>query len=100
MEFRTTFYEVLVHFATTYGFFGMLVSRSRFLWITGSESGRLGFQNQAFGNRGLAKNNLSYMARFGMDSVDSGVVFSCVVLCSLGTNLNDFGCCGDRFENW
>ena len=47
-----------------YVFFVMRVYRSRFLMISGSGSGYLGLQNQAFGKRGVAKTSFSHMLAF------------------------------------
>ena len=51
----------------------MLVSRSFFLKILGSESGRLGFQKQAFGVRGVAKTNFSQKLEFCWFQVHSWI---------------------------
>ena len=69
-DFGTAISEFLADFGTTTVFFGMRVCRSRFLMISGSESGRLGLQNQAFGVRGVAE--ISFHACW--DSVDFGVI--------------------------
>ena len=44
---------------TKIGVFVMLVSRSHFVVILGSVSGRLGLQKQAFGVRRVVKTNFS-----------------------------------------
>ena len=71
-DFGAAIWTFLANFGTTIVFFGMRVCRSRFLKILGSESGCLGFENQAFGKESIAKinfcrNRISYV---------SGVIFS------------------------
>ena len=54
-DFGAAIWTFLANFGTTIVFFGMRVCRSRFLKILGSEYGRLGLHNQAFGVEGIAK---------------------------------------------
>ena len=57
--FRDPFLIVVWEPWTKISVFVMLVSRSHFVVILGSKSGRLGLQKQAFGVRGVVKTNFS-----------------------------------------
>ena len=83
----------LANFGTTIVFFGMRVYRSRFLKILGSQSGRLGLQNQAFGVEGIAKISFSHMSGLCRFWCHFYMVFD-----GFGTNFDDFWSLGDRLE--
>jgi hypothetical protein len=57
--FRDPFLRAFWETWTKLSVFVMLVSRSHFVVILGSESGRLGLQKQAFGVRRVVKTNFS-----------------------------------------
>ena len=65
--------------------FVMLVSRSHFVVILGSKSGRLGLQKQAFGVRGVVKTNFSQ--KLGGCCFEGTFL---MFLGGLGTNFHDF----------
>ena len=65
--------------------FVMLVSRSHFVVILGSESGRLGLQQQAFGVRRVVKNNFSQKLAFCCFKGPFLMFLDC-----LGTDFHDF----------
>ena len=87
MDCETAFCESLAHFRTKYAWFSY-VRFKFFCFISGSESGGLGFQNQVFGVGGLAEASFSYW-----DSVDLGVDSSCF-FCCIWTNFDDFAFAG------
>ena len=80
--FRGRHLDVFANFETRIVFFGMRVCRSRFLKILGSESGSLGLQNQAFGQK------TAFHIRW--DYVDFGVIFTWFSM-ALGPILVTFG---------
>ena len=63
-DFEASICELLAHFGTKIVFFGMRDCRSGFLMISGSESGCLGLQNQAFGIGCVAKKGFSCLLGF------------------------------------
>jgi hypothetical protein len=62
--FRDPFLRAFWETWTKLSVFVMLVSRSHFVLILGSDSGCLGLQKQAFGVRGVAKTNFSQKLEF------------------------------------
>ena len=85
-DFGAAIWTFLANFGTTIVFFGMRVCRSRFLKISGCESGCLGLQNQAFVRKVLQKPAF-HICR---DYVDFGVIFTWFSM-ALGPILMTFG---------
>ena len=74
MGFGISFREFLFTVGTTNVFFVTRVYRSRFVVISGSASGCLGFKNQAFGGRSVTK---KFDFPICWASVDFCVIFTC-----------------------